>query len=413
MFERPNRGPASGPADDGEIAAADAIGTDERRMHVRAYNHWVSLLGGRAFPSIGDIDPATTGDFAAHSVLLDFRAGVEHPLVPYLGDLLRHECGVTGPILSVAEVPSRSLLSRLTDHYLQIIANRSPIGFEAEFVGTRGTTMLYRGILMPFSSDGEAIDYVYGVINWKEVLDQAGTAELRLELEQALTRDAAEPCARWADGPSNLVTPPVDVPAAEPDASEGLSDRLAAARDEADRARSADGRSREALYAAIGRAHDFALAAEADADGYAELLQDAGLKPSPRAPMTPVAKLVFGIDHDKTRLAEIAAALAHARANEVGDGAVAAWIAGHAGGLKGVVAAARAARRGTANARPSRTDRVRARLRETTPSRVMALAGDEEFVLIVARRVDEGHVGLLGPITDPAAVDRALASLAA
>ena len=29
---------------------AAAIGTDERRMHVRAYNHWVSLLEGRDFP---------------------------------------------------------------------------------------------------------------------------------------------------------------------------------------------------------------------------------------------------------------------------------------------------------------------------------------------------------------------------
>ena len=26
---------------------AAAIGTDERRMHVRAYNYWVSLLDGR------------------------------------------------------------------------------------------------------------------------------------------------------------------------------------------------------------------------------------------------------------------------------------------------------------------------------------------------------------------------------
>ena len=42
------------PADD----VAAAIGTDERRMHVRAYNYWVSLLGGRDFPSIEDLDPA-------------------------------------------------------------------------------------------------------------------------------------------------------------------------------------------------------------------------------------------------------------------------------------------------------------------------------------------------------------------
>ena len=41
--------PCSAPAD--EPGALD-IGTDERRMHVRAYNYWVSLLEGRDFPSI-------------------------------------------------------------------------------------------------------------------------------------------------------------------------------------------------------------------------------------------------------------------------------------------------------------------------------------------------------------------------
>jgi hypothetical protein len=34
------------------IEAPPEIGVDERRMHVRAYNYWVSLLDGRPFPSI-------------------------------------------------------------------------------------------------------------------------------------------------------------------------------------------------------------------------------------------------------------------------------------------------------------------------------------------------------------------------
>ena len=50
---------------------------------------------------------------------------------------------------------------------MQIIANRAPIGFEAEFANQREKTICYRGILMPFSSDGETIDFIYGVINWK------------------------------------------------------------------------------------------------------------------------------------------------------------------------------------------------------------------------------------------------------
>src|SRR6476620_5007303 len=150
-----------------------AIGTDERRMHVRAYNHWVSLLRGRDFPSIEDLEPDEVEDFAAHSVLLDFTCGRDDPAIPYVGAAIRDECGLNDDMRSISEVPSRSLLSRLTDHYLQIIANRSPIGFEAEFDNPVGETICYRGILMPFSSDGDAIDFIYGVINWKRVDGEA------------------------------------------------------------------------------------------------------------------------------------------------------------------------------------------------------------------------------------------------
>ena len=86
-----------------------------------------------------------------------------------IGAAIREECGLTDDIQTISEVPSRSLLSRLTDHYMQIIANRAPIGFEAEFVNQRGDSICYRGILMPFSSDDDTIDFIYGVINWKDV----------------------------------------------------------------------------------------------------------------------------------------------------------------------------------------------------------------------------------------------------
>ncbi len=410
MLERPIDRGGGGEDADGELGLAAAIGTDERRMHVRAYNHWVSLLDGRPYPSVADIEPGRIADFGPHSVLLDFRDGIHEPVIKYIGELLCEECALDTTIRTVADVPARSLLSRLTDHYLQIIANRAPIGFEAEFVGTRGTTMLYRGILMPFSSDGETIDFIYGVINWKELLDEAGTHELRLEMEQALARDAAgAPGPSWADGPSHMDEPAV--PTEEPfgEAIDSLADRLARARDEAERALAADVRGRDALYRAIGRAYDFALAAERDPEGYAELLGDSGLKARGGAPMTPIVKLVFGADHDKTRLAEIAAVLTRAKAEGIEAGGAAAWIAGHPGGIKGIVAAARAARRTVS--RPDRLTTIRQRLRESAPDTLLPLSGEEEFVLIVARRVDGERVGLVDRITDAATVDRALRSL--
>src|SRR5215218_3422107 len=158
-----------------------AIGTDERRMHVRAYNYWVSLLDGRDFPSIEDLDSSQVGDFAGNSVLLDFTCGQNNPAIPYIGAGIREECGLDDDARTISDVPSRSLLSRLTDHYMQIIANRAPIGFEAEFLNQRSANICYRGILMPFSSDGEQIDFIYGVINWKTVEGSAQSAPAVVE----------------------------------------------------------------------------------------------------------------------------------------------------------------------------------------------------------------------------------------
>ena len=167
--EHPNDfGPVSEPEVSASAEVSNDIGTDERRMHVRAYNYWVSLLDGREYPSIEDLEPGEVEDFAANSVLLDFTSGRDNPATPYIGAAVREECGLDEGIKSIDQVPSRSLLSRLTDHYLQIIANRAPIGFEAEFENQRGQSICYRGILMPFSSDGDTIDFIYGVINWKQ-----------------------------------------------------------------------------------------------------------------------------------------------------------------------------------------------------------------------------------------------------
>src|SRR6185369_4358920 len=314
-----------------------AIGTDERRMHVRAYNYWVSLLDGRDFPSIEDLEPGEVLDFAPNSVLLDFTCGRDNPAVPYIGGSIRDECGLDDNMRMISDVPSRSLLSRLTDHYLQIIANRAPIGFEAEFVNQREANICYRGILMPFSSDGDTIDFIYGVINWKTVerspandavpaqpaeqvetaqeppaeevaaIEEEATAEEDAAVEEEATaeEDAAveeeaaleilelgsevevpmvepdpqdepefaplgiadelhvpvtpEEHLTWEDGP--LADTPEEEPAPEVElgADAGLADRLWAARETAEAVKTADGRSRAALYRALSLAYDFAV----------------------------------------------------------------------------------------------------------------------------------------------------------
>lgn len=625
----------------------EAIGQDERRMQVRAYNHWASLLGEATFPNIEDLEPENLGDFGPNSVLLDFSAGIDDPVVQFLGPKLGEECGAengdAAGIEKLSDVPPRSLLSRITDHYMQILANQAPIGFEAEFVNQRGSAILYRGILLPFSSDDETIDFIYGVINWKEMADAATADELLLEIDQAIEgsdpdgepageaesddvsieedqphKHNADPLTEWADSPAHeeegalgvetgqeaepldidaleldnvaafgdtnagetagddLPTPdfgnfsyddeiyaeygeedeeegedegsysfaslsdyleapakkavdldaehfdpedykveetapdpapgpapdgvtaaeeivapepvetdepasgevtqdesaddesadeafdlggheiedtfdsvedPVleiveeaapepepqaavtelsaetdaaedvaeeaeDEPAAEtaapaPELSEtaSLYDCLASARELAQSARVSEDRSRNALYAAVGRAYDVSLAAEQEPEAYNELIEDCGLAVQDRAPMTPIVKLVFGHDYDKTRLTEYAAVLSHAHRLQLERGSLAGYLADAEGGLKGVVQAERRLRREEAGKEVEAEGDVRAqlakKLRELDEILLDALDGEgPEFSLVMLRRDADGKASLIGEIAD-------------
>ncbi|UVO54741.1 hypothetical protein [Sphingomonas sp. SUN039] len=402
------------------IDAPVVIGTDERRMHVRAYNYWVSLLDGRSYPSVEDIDLDNATDFGPQSVLLDFTHAGEDPAIAWLGEKLRAECDLSDSVASVvSEVPSRSLLSRLTDHHLQIIANRAPIGFEAEFQNARGNNTMYRGILLPFSSDNDTIDFIYGVINWKEIAGEVEVDAIEREMRASVATVPSRPVVPvWADGPSRLEQAAKDAAAVEesveedidatpPGEGETLGDWLAAARANADVALTADTRSRGALYRALSGAYDFALVAEQRADEYAALLRESKIGSQARAPMTPVAKLVFGASYDKTRLTEFAAAMSFAHRRELPAGGMKLFLENFPGGLKAIVAAERRERR--PEGKEAKPDTTRERARELPEQAYLTLSGNDEFVIMVARRVDADRVAIIGVVgDDKPLLDRAL-----
>lgn len=393
---------------------------DERRMHVRAYNYWASLLRDRAFPGIEDLNPAEIEDFGSHSVLIDFTGGIDNPAIAFVGSALVRECGVPSNIGLVSDVPPRTLLSRLTDHYLQIIANQAPIGFEAEFTNQRSAEILYRGIMMPFSSNGDGIDFVYGVINWKEVASpdltediQRAMNDLRLELDAMPIPGMAMPV--WADGPSSedfghgdeeddaLVLTELAVDMPEPATDDYLSDTLcqslAEAQGAAADAISSEGRTRVALYKAIGLAHGFALIAQAQPDDYAALLEDAEIAVQPRSPMTALVKLVFGAHYDKTRLSEFALVIEHAVGEGVEAGALAKTLSQHEGGLKAYVRDARAAKRGPAPAKPTRLIEARRMLEQAPAIALTDIATDDSgLAVVVVRRLADGSLAPVGSI---------------
>lgn len=660
---------AEEPEDDlsdlGPLPPPSPVGQDERRMQVRAYNHWASQLGTGNFPAITDLKPETLGDFGPYGILLYFggRRGIDDPMIRFLGEKLAEECneesGGDAQFKRLSDVPGRSLLSRITDHYLQILANQAPIGFEAEFTNQHGANVLYRGILMPWSSDGATIDYVFGVINWKEMADAAtaeallaaidagfeapvppyqekdmdrmldlsgfaqdtggneptglptpsfgaasdveddfgadvrspfdladeadddeegydeegydedgndedggeatewgagfsgfadeatvytvdygaqgletgeededfdgvvdpladDTASLglsslvsrsgrvkqsvllpgmaaapipapvgaanapapfaaasapspspsqaaadltpRTTLEQRLRAaipqayDAGDPPAplpraavfapaseaRQPDGepldldaaferPAPAAQPLLDLaeeaePAASPfepagEEPDGLYDCLAAARELAHTASSSEDRGRKALYQAVARAYDFSLEAAANPGDFSELLAENGLAVQDRAPMTPIVKLVFGADYDKTRLTEYATVLGYAHRTGLARGTLDTLLASTEGGLKGIVQAERQARKEAEGKPLAVREGVRAslarKLRKLKPVDLGDLPHEgAEFALVMLRRLPSGELVVLGEVPeDIALVEKAARKL--
>lgn len=409
--------------DDCTVEPPPTIGQDERRMHVRAYNFWAGLLGERQFPSVEDLSPESDSDFGPNSVLLDFTNGIENPTIQFLGRSLREECEIDVSITAVADVPARSLLSRITDHYLQIIANQAPIGFEAEFVNQQDATIMYRGILLPFSTDDETIDFIYGVINWKEVATDAVRQEIEDEASEAMLSAPARIVAGpvWEDGPHSanldeqeltpqleltptleIVKDEVEIPCPDQPAEDAsLADWLSAARSSADNAAHCQQRSRAALYAAISQAYDFYLMTELHPEDYQMLLEDSGLVVQERAPMTPIVKLVFGASYDKTRLTEYAAALKYATRNAIEKGTFADFLGQRDGGLKAIVYAERQAGKPAALLSKARAigESLLAKLRSAPSQQLRDIdAGDSEFIVLVARKDLNGELTIVGPV---------------
>ncbi|MEO1045968.1 MAG: hypothetical protein AAFX04_11050 [Pseudomonadota bacterium] len=475
--------------DEAVVDRKHQFGNDERRMHVRAYNHWVMLLGDKSYPAIDDLDLDNLDDFAENSVLLDFTSGIENPAISHIGTAVAEASDISEDIAYVADIPGRSLLSRVTDHYMEIIANQAPIGFEAEFVNQKGETVLYRGILLPFSSDDDSIDFVFGVINWKTLADQASTDELLLEVEQALDagsdigfdtplwqkdgEKAEEP--RSADialpevafGKQLAAPQPADDPVAEnaplpgqvrrdtvafsvsasadllhsddldfgltvpqseaeavdaesdtataPEAEANLRDWLSHARELARKAQTSEDRSRTALYQAVGRAYDVSLVARREPEALAEILDQAGIVMQERAPMTPIVKLVFGSDYDKTRLTEYATALTHAHRQQLGFGELPDFLSGYEGGLKGVVREERRLRRPeTAQVDPAqKLNSAYNALRQAPALSLDSLdSGDSEFAVLVTRRNAEGRMEIVAALADDRVTDHVVRKIA-
>jgi len=374
------------PFDDAAIDAPLPVTSQDRRMQVRAYDYWASLLGERDLPSIGDLSPEQLKEFGPHCLLLDCSQGIDNPAIAYLGSALEAECRSSGDISHLADVPTGSLLSRLADPYRHVFARMFPVAFESDFVNERGAPISYRGLLMPFASDGNAIDFILGVLTWKERASVGESDAIAREMQASMrsVSPSLPISPLWASGPERGVRQA----AAPTGSSLSVADRLALARTGSARARAREARGKSALHDAISLAHDLALASRASPEEYARLLAEAGVAGNDEHVGAVVAQLVFGSHYSEAEVGAFARALDHAMSIGTGMGELAGHLLTRPGGLEALAQKAPKADAGQP------LDDTLIRLGETMDLAHMA-TDDDGHVVMIAQRDRDGTLTLL------------------
>ncbi len=379
---------AEQPAAEGLLDAFKTIDEAARERHSRVLDYWLSVRGGHEYPPLHDFDALAISDAGPCSVLLELIGGGEDAEIRHLGDSLKTDSTVE----RIADAARPSILASIAGKLSIVAISRNFLAFEDEFRSADSTTRCWV-TLLPLSSVGPWVDYVYGFVTFEtEPVEAEAEAVANADAEAEAPLDPVEPPEPVAeDDPDSLAptdghepaepepaepspatesdigpgfselahdpatadgfygaptvkvvaavpaapeaVPPAGEQPAEPaGASEGvLEARLAAVRAKADEARMAKLASNTALYEGLGAAYDFALDAEQSAEEYLKLVEAHGLKIQLRSPMLPVMKLAFDGMCDAATIARLEAVLAWALEQELPRGSLAARIEAEGG----------------------------------------------------------------------------------
>ena len=355
-------------------------------LQLKALEYWQSLLEGRRLPSLKDMTNEQLGDFRSKSFLLNFPDIFSDPVIKFVGgdiaDYYEDPTGLSGENLGTLD--GNSILGALTSSLQNVMEEASSEEVMATYVGLSGEDGRRPCALLPFSDDGEVVQFILGVFGEEIDLDQDTDA------------------------------------GSENHDDSGLFALVEESREIAKSILRVDNRSRNTLYKVLEMAYGLFGETQKDRASYEALLAGAGIREQERAPFTPIVKLIFGKDYDKTRLTEYAAALSFADRQDIPKEKVHDFLDDQPGGIKGCVKLERKARR---EAKGDVVDRLDAALDILRSAPVLArvkapeiLCDADEVIMILARKGkgrSKDSLELLQKVDGPASVLEGLIKKAA
>src|SRR3954454_15948944 len=179
--------PAEQPAADGLLEAFKTIDASDKQKHEAVLNYWLSIRGNRELPPLRDLDPLEISDAGPCSVLLELIGGGEDADIRHLGEKLKAE----GAIEKISQAPRPSILSSIARKLSLVAISRNFLAFEDEYQLDGGAIRCWV-TLLPLSSAGAWVDYVYAFVSFQRLeagkatqpVDEAVAEEISVQPEE-------------------------------------------------------------------------------------------------------------------------------------------------------------------------------------------------------------------------------------
>jgi len=145
------------------------VSHSDKRLANRFLKYWEGLLGSQDLPLITDLNLNEMGELLPYTFNLDISTGSDNPKLCFVGRQLIQDCD--GDVINqgVSQLQPQSLLAKVIRHRGEVVSERKPCMIADEFINAEGNKVLYRAVMMPFSSTGKTFDFIIGAINSKTV----------------------------------------------------------------------------------------------------------------------------------------------------------------------------------------------------------------------------------------------------
>jgi chromosome partitioning protein len=181
----------------------------DKRLANRFLNYWEELRGDKDYPLISDLNLDDVGEFVPHTFNIDLSASSHDPKFRFLGRQLIRDCGGDITNQGVSRLLPQSCLARAVQQRHEVVSEGKPCMISDEFDDSEGNKVLYRAVMLPFSSTGEKVDFIIGAINSKTVpLSDAAARSGRSAAAEAVSEDRRDHFPSASDSAFNRAIAP-------------------------------------------------------------------------------------------------------------------------------------------------------------------------------------------------------------